>query len=160
MTLKILPCILILESPPLTVGGGGGGGGGGGRVGRRKDPMRRYSGGKVMLGRESDDVVSYVDEGNPIPLVWLTLVPHNKHSPVREALCVLSPAPPLWALPHAVMKWGIFQRFCASRSIPHHPRPLQVSPPKSQQCGQSATRDEMFSYSPEMLIAMTVITNI
>ena len=65
-----------------------------GRGGRRKDPMRRYSGGKVMLGRESDDVVSYVDEGNPIPLVWPTLVPHNKHSPVRATLCVLSPAPP------------------------------------------------------------------
>ena len=34
-----------------------------------------------------------------------------------------------------------------------------MSPPKSQQCGQSATHDGMFPYSPAMLFAAMVIRN-
>ena len=40
-----------------------------------------------------------------------------------------------------------------------HRRPSQVSPQKSQQCGQSATQDGMFLYSPAMPIAAMVIRN-
>ena len=64
------------------------------------------------------------------------------------------------ALPHTAMKWIIFLRFGASRSIADHRRSSQVSALKSQQCGQSATHDGMFSYSPGMFIAAMVIRNI
>ena len=39
-------------------------------------------------------------------------------------------------------------------------RTSQVSPPKSQQCGQSATHDWMFSLSPAMVLAAMAIRNI
>ena len=35
----------------------------------------------------------------------------------------------------------------------------QVSPPELQQCGQSATHDGLFSYSPAMFIAAMAIIN-
>ena len=50
--------------------------------------------------------------------------------------------------------------FKAFRTIADHRSLSQVSPPKSQQCGQSATHDGMFSYSPAMLIAAIVFRNI
>ena len=49
--------------------------------------------------------------------------------------------------------------FTAISSFQKHRRPSQVSPQKSQQCGQSATDDGMFSYSPVMFIAAMVIRN-
>ena len=58
------------------------------------------------------------------------------------------------------MKWVIVLRFRASRSIAHHRISSQVSPQKLRQCGQSATHDGMFSYSPAMFIAAMVIRNI
>ena len=64
------------------------------------------------------------------------------------------------ALSHAAIKWAISLRFWASRSIADHHRSSHVSPLKSQQCGQSATHNGMFSYSPAMLIAAMVIRNI
>ena len=45
-------------------------------------------------------------------------------------------------------------------SITDHHRTAQVSPEKSQQCGQSATHDGMCQPSPAMLIAAMEIRNI
>ena len=41
-----------------------------------------------------------------------------------------------------------------------HRRPSQVSPKKSQQCGQSATHDGRFPFSPEFSIAGIAYRNI
>ena len=48
------------------------------------------------------------------------------------------------ALPHNAMKWAIFLRFLASRSIPEHPRTSQVSHQNLQQSCQPATHDGTF----------------
>ena len=62
------------------------------------------------------------------------------------------------ALPHVAIKQGIFLDFRFLEA--DHRRPWQVSPKKSQQCGQSATHDGMFLYCPAMPIAAMVIRNI
>ena len=45
-------------------------------------------------------------------------------------------------------------------SIADHRRSSQVSPERSQQCGQSVTHDGMFEHSPAMFIAAMLIKNI
>ena len=52
-------------------------------------------------------------------------------------------------------QFAVILGFC----IADHRRTSQVSPPKSQQCGQSATHDGMFSLSPAMVISAMVIRN-
>ena len=47
----------------------------------------------------------------------------------------------------------------AFRSITDHRTSSQISPVESQQCGQSATHDRMFSLSLAMVIAAMVIRN-
>ena len=42
----------------------------------------------------------------------------------------------------------------------NHRRPSQVSPRKSQQCGQPAAHDGMFSLSPAIFIAVKATRNI
>ena len=61
------------------------------------------------------------------------------------------------ARPHVAMKWAVFLRFLAFRSIADHRRLSQASPEKSQQCGQCATHDDIFELSPAMYIAAMVI---
>ena len=64
--------------------------------------------------------------------------------------------------PGHTMRWN--EEFCcdfkAFRTIADHRSLSQVSAAKSQQCGQSASHAGMFSYSPAMLIAGIVFTNI
>ena len=66
----------------------------------------------------------------------------------------------LKARPHRAIKQGIFLRFCGVLSIADHRRPSQVSPRKSQQRGQPAAHDGMFSLSPAIFIAAMAIRNI
>ena len=54
---------------------------------------------------------------------------------------------------------AIFKLLEASQTIADHRSLPQVSPPKSQQCGQSTTHDGMFPLSPAMLFAAMVIRN-
>ena len=72
--------------------------------------------------------------------------------------------PPLKSLPQGPVTrcddMGQFAAILGFRSIAERRRTSQVSPPKSQQCGQSATHDGMFSLSPAMVIAAMVIRNI
>ena len=52
-----------------------------------------------------------------------------------------------------------FEVLEASQTNANHRTPSHVSPLKSQQYGQSATHDGIFSYSPAMFIAAMVIRN-
>ena len=63
-----------------------------------------------------------------------------------------------FSVPYRVaMKWA---GFSVILSFQMHCSPSQVYPKKSQQCGQSATYDGLFPYSPAMFIARMVIRNI